>query len=105
MLNGPDIRKLLKDDSFKKALDREKLRGWLAIKGVIEGVLSRDRDEVHFENLVNAMVDAFKILDVHMSLKIHLLHFQLYKFQGQSSTESEEHGERHHQVLLPFESR
>lgn len=95
----------MQDDSFNKALDQQKLKAWEAIRGVIEGVLSGNRDSLNFERLVNSMMESFKVLDVNMSLKIHILHFHLDILQAQRSTESEEHGERQHQVQLPFEAR
>lgn len=41
MLNGPDIRKLIKDVRFDKVLDDEKLRAWQAVKEVIKGFLGK----------------------------------------------------------------
>lgn len=98
----------MKNDSFQTVLNANNLYAWNAIKEVLEGVLSgkkKRNDSTLIERLVLTMMDAFKTIDVHMSLKIHLLHFHYNKFQQQLSTESDEHGERYHQVALPFEFR
>jgi len=51
------------------------------------------------------MLDAFEKIGVHMSLKIHFLHHHLEYFDRQLPTESNEHGEKFHQTVLPFELR
>lgn len=40
-----------------------------------------------------------------MSLKIHFLHHHLEYFSKQLASESDEHGERFHQVAMPMETR
>lgn len=54
---------------------------------------------------VKKMLYWFQKIKVRMSLKIHLLHAHLDKLKNQRPTESEEQGERYHQVALPFENR
>lgn len=65
----------------------------------------KKRNSAKIERLVLAMMESFKEIDVHMSLEIHLLHFHYDKFQEQLASESDEHGEKYHQVAMPFEFR
>lgn len=104
VLNGPDIRKLMKTDSFDAVLEPPELEAWQSVKGVCEGVLGKNRAP-HYERLVQKMMKSFEIIGVNMSLKIHFLHFHLDVFSRQLSTESDEQGERYHQVAMPFEKR
>lgn len=104
VLNGPDIRKLMKQKSFSKSLGPESLKAWEALKAVIKHALGKERSP-NYETLVNEMIEAYRVIDVHMSLKIHLLHFHMDFFSRQVASESDEQGERYHQVALPFEIR
>lgn len=51
------------------------------------------------------MVNAFELIGVHMSLKIHLLYAHHDVFEKQLPTESDEQGERFHQTIMEMESR
>lgn len=90
--------------SFDAVLTEYELIGWNAIKGVILGFLGKNRSNTYKMD-VTEMLNAFEKLGVNMSLKIHFLHFHLEYFEGQLATESDEQGERYHQVSLPFEIR
>lgn len=102
MLNGPDIRRLMKDAEFENGLSEDEAIAWDCLKAVIENVLGKHRSE-NARVLVNDMLNAFDDLNVHMSLKIHFLHQHFDYFEQQLSTESDEHGERFHQISKPFE--
>lgn len=78
--------------------------GWQAIQEVIDGLLGKNRSE-NYEASVQKMLGSFQRIGVNMSLKIHLLHHHLNYFRVQSSTESDEQGERYHQIAMPFERR
>lgn len=104
VLNGPDIRKLMKNASFEAVLDPPDLDAWQAIKDVSNSVLGKKR-AINYKERVEKMMIAFELIGVHMSLKIHFLHFHLDYFGHQLSTESDEQGERYHQVAMPFEQR
>lgn len=106
MLNGPDIRKLTANDRFTKILKNDHRNAWDALKAVIEGVLGKNRvqrDEV--KKLVGQMLYYFQKINVSMTLKLHFLHFHLDEFLQQLPTESDEQGERFHQVTMPMEKR
>ncbi|CAH0552110.1 unnamed protein product [Brassicogethes aeneus] len=106
VLNGPDIRKLTANDRFTKILKNDHRNAWDALKAVIEGVLGKNRvqrDEV--KKLVGQMLYYFPKINVSMTLKLHFLYFHLDEFLEQLPTESDEQGERFHQVTMPMEKR
>lgn len=102
ILNGPDIRRLTKDQAFNNALSDVELVAWDCVKAVIENVLGIHRSE-NWRILIEDMLNAFHRLNVRMSLKIHFLHHHIEKFAEQSPAESDEHGERFHQVTARLE--
>lgn len=104
VLTGPQIRDLLKDEQFSRVLDANELVAWNAIKNVIHNCLGIVRSP-NFRQLINEMLAAFEIINVHMSLKIHFLHAHVNELEQQLSTESDEHGEHFHQVAAPVEDR
>lgn len=104
VLNGPDIRRLMKAGAFEKTLDANEKLAWIAIIEVIEGLLGKTRSS-NYKDSVEKMLRQFSKIGVHMSLKIHFLHHHLPYFSRQLATESDEQGERYHQVALPFEMR
>lgn len=103
-MNGPDIRKLVKTQAFDKVLNKNELTAWHSIKEVIGGLLGKHRSE-DYERSVHTMLNKFSEIGVNMSLKIHFLHHHLDYFGRQLATESDEQGERYHQVAIPFEIR
>lgn len=104
VVNGPDIRKLIKSQEFNNVLNENEMLAWTSIKNVIEGLLGNKRSETYKDD-VNLMMSAFARINVNMSLKIHFLHHHLDYFNRQLSSESDEQGERYHQVAMPFEIR
>lgn len=50
-------------------------------------------------------MQAFDAFDIHMSLKIHMLHAHYDFYEQQLSTETDEVGERFHQTIKVFEER
>jgi len=102
ILNGPDIRRLIKDRQFEDALSEQELVAWACVKAVIQKALGGQRSEdwrIHIEK----MITAFHRLGVSMSLKIHFMHCHVEKFAQQSPAESDQHGERFHQVTASLE--
>lgn len=51
------------------------------------------------------MMKSFEKIDVHISLKIHLIWSHREIFEKQLPSESDEQGERFHQTLKEFEER
>lgn len=107
VLNGPDIRRLIYSihaDIFTNALNQDEKKAWTALKAVIDGFLGKKRSKT-FKTDIKQMLKYFERVGVNMSLKIHYLHHHLEHFSQQLSTKSDEHGERYHQIAIPFELR
>lgn len=104
VLNGPDIRKLLKSEDFNMVLHGNDLIAWDALKAVIERVLGKNRGD-EWKVLVKNMLKSFQAIGVTMTLKLHFLNNHLAEFEKQLPTESDEQGERFHQVTIPMEKR
>lgn len=95
---------MLKTQAFDDVLNDDELIAWRSIKEVIEGLLGKHRSE-SYQGSVHTMMAAFSKISVNMSLKIHFLHHHLDYFGRQLATESDEQGERYHQIAIPFEIR
>lgn len=93
---------LTRDEPFENALSDIELMAWHCVKAVIQNVLGIHRSEI-WRILIENMIDAFHLLNVKMSLKIHFLHSHVEKLAEQSPAESDEHGERFHQVTARLE--
>lgn len=93
----------MKDQQFENALSDAELVAWDSVKAVITNVLGINRHE-DWRIFVQDMLDSFHRINVRMSLKIHFLHHHMDKFEEQSPAESEEHGERFHQISARFEN-
>ncbi|XP_055307618.1 uncharacterized protein LOC129571793 [Sitodiplosis mosellana] len=104
VVNGPDIRKLIKDERFDAILKPSQRRAWSAVKKVIKGYLGKHRSP-EYDTEITEMLGYFSKIGVNMSLKIHFLHHHLEYFEDQAPTESDEQGERFHQTAIPFEIR
>lgn len=102
MLNGPDIRRLFKDTEFEQCLTAEEAVAWDNLRAVIDGVLGIHRI-VGWNVLVENMLESFEKIKVNMSLKVHFMHHHQDQFQMQLPTESDQHGERFHQVTAQLE--
>ena len=104
ILVGPQIRKLLCDDEFKRTMTSDQLNAWNSFDSVVNGFLGNNRAE-NYKALVTTLLKNYKKINVNMSLKIHFLHSHLDFFPVNLGAESDEHGERFHQDILSFENR
>lgn len=102
MLNGPDIRRLMRDEQFENALPEEEEIAWDNLKAVIAGVLGNHRED-NWRILVENMLQSFDNIGVNMSLKVHFMHHHQDEFANQMPCESDEHGERFHQISAQLE--
>lgn len=103
VFNGKDIARLMKSAAFKEVLTLEEKQCWSCVTDVITRILGKKRDLVYCA--IPRMMQLFEKLNVHMSLKIHYMHCHLDDFLAQLSTESDEHGERFHQIAAVMEVR
>lgn len=94
----------MKSVEFEEVLDKKyEAKAWIELKAVIHGALGKRPQG--YQTSVENMLTYFEAIGVNMSLKIHFLHHHLSKLEDQRAAESDEHGERYHQVALPFEKR
>lgn len=96
----------MKSERFTNVLTNNHRKAWDALKAVLEGVLGKNRvqpDEA--KELVKTMLHYFHKINASMTLKLHFLHHHFDDFLHQLPTESDEQGERFHQVTMPMEIR
>lgn len=103
MFNGPDIDKMLKNAEFKSMLKAEEKVAFEAIDMVIKNFLGNKRAE-NYKEIVEEMIDAFRVMRVNMSLKIHFLADHLDFFPENCGDCSDEHGERFHKDIAKIEA-
>ncbi|GFT52492.1 uncharacterized protein TNCV_14681 [Trichonephila clavipes] len=74
---GPDIRKLLKDETFVTKMEmKEKKIAWNSFKLVATVFLGNKKDP-NYKALVAELLQNYKILGCNMSVKVHFLHSHL----------------------------
>lgn len=96
----------MKSESFTNALSPKCRHAWNALKDVIQNVLGINRAEpAEVKRLVKTMLDSYHAINASMTLKLHFLHHHLDDFLKQLPTESDQQGERFHQVTMPMEKR
>jgi hypothetical protein len=100
----PDIRKLISDEMFETTMSNVEREAWIALKDVISKFLGNYRDQ-NCKNIVNHMLDRFKVLGCNMSLKGHFLDSHLDYFPANLGATSEEQGERFYQDIKEMERR
>lgn len=94
---------MIKDDLFEELLLPNHQIAFDCLKAVIKNCLGVHRSE-NWRGLIFDMLHSFDEINVRMSLKIHFLHHHLDHFEKQIPTESDEHGEKFHQITIPMES-
>ena len=100
---GPEIRKLMLDDSFQIYLSTVELTAWESFKSVTKKFLGNFRHE-QYARIVEDMLKVYKKMRCHMSLKIHFLHSHLDFFPHNLRDVSDEQGERFQQDISVIES-
>lgn len=101
---GPEINKLIHDETFRNKLNRLELAAWDAFALVVENFLGNKRAE-NYTELVDNMLKKYEQLGSRMSLKIHFLHSHLDFFPPNLGSVSDEHGERFHKDITIMETR
>ena len=102
IFNGPDIRKLMKDDSFIDKMNIKEENAWLSFKEVVKKFLGNNKDK-NYRQIVANLVKNLKILGCNMSLKVHFLDSHIDSFPENVGDYSEEQGERFHQDIAEIE--
>ncbi|GFU90784.1 uncharacterized protein TNCV_4870161 [Trichonephila clavipes] len=101
---GPDIRKLLKVETFVTKMEMKEKNVWNSFKVVVTGFLENKKDP-NYKALVAELLQNYKMLGCHMSVKVHFLHSHLDYFPENLGAVSEEQGERFHQDIKEMERR
>lgn len=104
VFDGPQIRKMLRDDNFISNMNQVEKAAWLSFKDVTQNFLGNKKSP-RYEEIVAKMVEEFRNLGCLMNLKIHFLHSHLDKFPENLGAFSEEQGERFHQDIKVMETR
>ena len=104
IFNGPDIRKMTKDDHFVQTMTDVESRAWNGFRNVIDNFLGNHRSANYVE-VVEEMLDAYKELNCNMSIKVHFLFSHLNEFPANLGAYSDEQGERFHQDIKTMETR
>jgi len=102
IFDGPQIRKLMMDDSFTGTMTEIEEDAWKAFKEDVKKFLGNIKDPL-FKKIVRNMLDKFKLLSCNMSLKLYFLapHLDHFEFKAVS----EEQGESLHQDLKEVDRR
>ena len=95
IFDGPQIRKLLKDDVFVSKMISTEKRAWLSFKNVAEQFLGNVTSP-DWRKEVSRMVDSFQKLKCSMSLKLHFMDSHVEYFPKNLGDYSEEQSERFH---------
>jgi hypothetical protein len=79
ILDGPQIRQLMKDTAFTGTMSDIELQAWNAFNDVVKKFLGNVKD-LQYEKIVGNLLKKLQILGCKMSLKLHFLHFHLDYF-------------------------
>lgn len=101
---GPDVDKILNDREFFLVLSAEHKAALTALKNVVEGFLGNRKDP-NYRNLVETLIENYRLIGANMSLKLHFLRNHLDEFVENLGDYSEQHGERFHQDIATMEKR
>ena len=104
VLTGPQIKDVIQDSDFDKALNNTELAAWLSFKLLVSNFLGNHKTD-RFVEIVNDLLQHYNAMGCRMSLKLHFLHSHLDFFPENLGDLSDEHGERFHQEILSMEQR
>ena len=99
---GPQVKRLMKSNSFSEKLSAVERRAWKSFVSVVDGFLGNHKAD-NFRNIVEKLVDAYEKMGCRISLKLHVLHSHINEFKDNMGDYLEEQGERFHQDVKSFE--
>jgi hypothetical protein len=102
IVDGPQIRELLKDAKFEDSLESNEKNAWRAFKSIIQNFLGNHRYP-DYEHVIKELLQSFKAVNARMSIKMHFLSSHLDYFPDNCGDLSEEQGERFHQDIRVME--
>ena len=104
IFDGPQIRKLMQDQTFTARMTVVERAAWCSYVSVIREFLGNTKSS-NYRILVDVMLQNFQALGARMSIKLHYLFSHLDYFPGNLGDVSEEQGERFHQDIRTMEER
>ena len=104
VVDGPQIRELIKDENFTAQMSAREKRAWTSFRVVISNFLGKHRSP-DYEEQVKELLESYRSLGARMSVKMHFLSSHLDYFPDNCGDYSEEQGERFHQDLRQMEER
>lgn len=104
IFDGPQIRQLVRDNSFVLTMASVEKAAWESFVEVMENFLGNHKSDNYVE-IVNNMLKNFEMLGCNMSVKVHFLHSHINYFPENLGQMSEEQGERFHQDMKTMELR
>ena len=95
IFDGPQIRKLLKDDVFVTKMILTEKKAWHDYKNVVEQFPGNVKSR-KWKKQISKMVHSFKKLEYLMSLKLHFIDSHVKYFPENVGDYGEEQSERFH---------
>ena len=94
--NGPDVRKLFKDDNFAHLMNALESNNWNSFVAVVNNFLGNHKSE-NYKKLVDRMLTSYRETGAKISIKVHFLHIHQDKFPENCGDVNGEQRERFHQ--------
>ena len=98
IFDGPQIRKLMQDQTFSARMTVAEKAAWCSYVSVIPAFLG-NTNASNYWNFVDVMLQNFQALGARMSIKLYYLFSHLDYFPNNLGDVREEQGERFHQDL------
>ena len=104
VFDGPDIRKLIRDENFVSSMTVLESNAWNAFVAVVKNFLGNKKSS-NYEEFVEHILTCYHAIGANMSIKVHFLHSHLDRFPENCSDVCDEQGERFHQDIKVMEER
>lgn len=105
ILNGPDIRQLLKSSAdFCEVLTEKEKAAFLSFKSLCKNFLGKHRSSDYIE-IAKQLVENYYLMGCNMSYKLHLIDAHMDVMPPNCGDYSDEMGERFHQDIMSIEDR
>ena len=104
IFDGPQICKLMQDQTFTARMTVTERAAWCSYVSVIQEFLGNTKAS-NYRDLVNVMLQNFQAFGARMSIKLHYLFSHLDYFPENLGDVSKEQGERFHQDIKTMEER
>ena len=95
---------MLASEELEKQMSDLERNAWQAFRMIVEGFLGNHRRD-DYAMVVSNLIESYKKLGCHMSLKLYFLHSHLDFFRDNLGNVSKEHGKRFHQDIQVMEKR